>query len=54
MFEILENQKMIESKARITLIPEKSGILPELLAAGSRPPESTPPSRTVGKPAPQA
>jgi hypothetical protein len=33
MFEILEIQKIIDSKARITLIPEKGGILPELMAA---------------------
>ena len=33
MFEILEIQKVLESKARITLLPEKSGILPELLAS---------------------
>jgi hypothetical protein len=36
MFEILEVQKIVESKARVTLIPEKSMILPELLAAGTR------------------
>jgi hypothetical protein len=36
MFEILEIQKIVESKARVTLIPEKSMILPELLAAGAR------------------
>jgi len=35
MFEILEIQKIIESKARVTLIPEKSSILPELLASGA-------------------
>ncbi len=40
MFEILEIQKIIEGKARITLIPENSAILPELLAsAASRIPE---------------
>jgi regulator of protease activity HflC (stomatin/prohibitin superfamily) len=33
MFEILEIQKLVESKARITLIPEHAGILPELLAS---------------------
>ena len=44
MFEILEIQKIIESKARVTLIPEKSMILPELLAAGTRTNDfSTPP-----------
>jgi hypothetical protein len=36
MFEILEVQKIVESKARVTRIPEKSTILPELLAAGAR------------------
>lgn len=34
MFEILELQKIIESKARLTLIPENGGIIPELLASG--------------------
>src|SRR6201987_2277794 len=35
MFEILEIQKIVDSKARITLIPQKSGMLPELLVARS-------------------
>ena len=35
MFEILEIQKIIESKARVTLLPENSGILPELMATAS-------------------
>ncbi len=44
MFEILEVQRLIESKARITLIPQKSGILPELLASarGPEPPKPAP------------
>jgi len=33
MFEILEVQKIIDGKAKITLIPEKSPILPDLIAA---------------------
>src|SRR5208283_3366596 len=37
MFEILEIQKIVDSKARITLIPEKSGILSELMVSASRP-----------------
>ena len=53
MFEILEIQKIVESKARIILIPEKGGILPELLASTSRSPESSVPSRTIGKAAVQ-
>jgi regulator of protease activity HflC (stomatin/prohibitin superfamily) len=43
MFEILEIQKIVESKARITLIPEHGGILPELLASTIPPGDSTPP-----------
>jgi regulator of protease activity HflC (stomatin/prohibitin superfamily) len=37
MFEILEIQKIIDSKAKITLVPEHSGILPELLASIPQP-----------------
>jgi regulator of protease activity HflC (stomatin/prohibitin superfamily) len=33
MFEILEVQKIVDSKAKITLIPEGGGFLPELLAS---------------------
>jgi len=44
MFEILEIQKIIESKARITLIPENSGILPELLASAMQRPDAPPPA----------
>jgi len=42
MFEILETQKIIESKARITLIPQKSGILSELMVSCARSPEPQP------------
>ena len=42
MFEILETQKIIESKARITVIPENGGILSELMASSSRSLESLP------------
>ena len=35
MFEILETQRMLDSKAKITLIPEKSAILGDLLASRS-------------------
>jgi hypothetical protein len=47
MFEILEIQKIVESKARITMIPEKGGILAELLASTSRSPDSPPPLRPM-------
>jgi hypothetical protein len=53
MFEILEIQKIVESKARIILIPEKGGILPELLVTSSRSPESPAPFRPMGKAAAQ-
>jgi regulator of protease activity HflC (stomatin/prohibitin superfamily) len=45
MFEILETQKIIESKARITLIPENPGILSELMASSSRSVEPIPSAR---------
>ena len=41
MFDILETQKIVEGKARITIIPPKNELLPQLLSAeGDRP---TPP-----------
>src|SRR5712672_1521355 len=43
MFEILEVQRIIDGKARVTLLPANSGILSELLAAGNRPAEPPPP-----------
>ncbi|HET9790310.1 MAG TPA: hypothetical protein VFR08_03335, partial [Candidatus Angelobacter sp.] len=47
MFEILEIQKLVESKARITLIPQNGGLLPELLA--TRPDRPEPPLSSMGK-----
>jgi hypothetical protein len=52
MFEILEIQKIVDSKARITLIPEKGGILPELLASTSRSPDVPTPPTTARLKAP--
>ena len=38
MFDILETQKILEGKARITIIPPKNELLPQLLSAeGDRP-----------------
>jgi len=51
MFEILEVQRIIDSKARVTLIPEHGGILPELLASmprGPEPPPAPPMQRAAG------
>jgi len=47
MFEILEVQKLVDSKAKITFIPEGGGLLPELLAAQPRPP--APPAPAAAK-----
>jgi regulator of protease activity HflC (stomatin/prohibitin superfamily) len=51
VFEILEIQKILDSKARITLIPENSGFLPELLASrfGETPAPPSSPSPTPPK-----
>src|SRR6516162_7295796 len=43
MFEILEIQKIVDSKARITLIPENGGFLSELLATARTPEATSPP-----------
>jgi regulator of protease activity HflC (stomatin/prohibitin superfamily) len=44
LFEILELQKLIENKTRLTLVPAGSGggVLPALLAAGGGRPEAAP------------
>jgi regulator of protease activity HflC (stomatin/prohibitin superfamily) len=38
MFEILETQRMLEGKTRITLVPSKSSLLTQLLAVNPPPP----------------
>jgi regulator of protease activity HflC (stomatin/prohibitin superfamily) len=46
MFEILENQRLLEGKAQITLVPQKSDLLTQLLASEAAPEVSaSPPSR---------
>jgi len=42
MFEILEVQRIVDSKAKITLIPEGGGLLPELLASRTSDPPVAP------------
>jgi regulator of protease activity HflC (stomatin/prohibitin superfamily) len=44
MFDILETQKILEGKARVTLLPPKNELLPQLLAAegGSAAPPAIP------------
>jgi hypothetical protein len=34
MFEILETQRILDSKAEITLVPPRSGVLGDLVAVG--------------------
>jgi regulator of protease activity HflC (stomatin/prohibitin superfamily) len=36
LFEVLENQKLLEGKGRITLVPKGSELLTQLLAAGTK------------------
>src|SRR5206468_698249 len=44
MFEILETQRILDSKAEITLVPRNGGVLGDLLASGGAP-ASPPPAR---------
>ncbi|MBC8002834.1 MAG: SPFH/Band 7/PHB domain protein, partial [Opitutaceae bacterium] len=50
LFEILEIQKIIEGEARITLVPQKSELLNQLLAAGPSKEKSAKPSAGVAVP----
>ncbi len=43
MFQVLENQKLLDSKAPITLVPKNSQILAELLASRRPQQQGTPP-----------
>jgi regulator of protease activity HflC (stomatin/prohibitin superfamily) len=43
MFEVLENQKLIDGEARITLVPRGSELLSQMLAAASTGPRPTAP-----------
>jgi len=43
LFDILETQKIIEGEARITLIPPKNELLPQLLAVEGDRPVAPPP-----------
>jgi hypothetical protein len=42
LFEVLENQKLLEGEARLTLVPRGGDLLAQLLAAASKT-ERTPP-----------
>jgi regulator of protease activity HflC (stomatin/prohibitin superfamily) len=48
LFEVLENQKLLEGKARITLVPKGSELLTELIAAGTKSPRREPPKQETG------
>ena len=42
LFEVLENQRLLEGEARLTLIPKGGELLAQLLASSSKPPRSKP------------
>ncbi len=48
LFEVLENQKLLEGEARITLVPKGSELLTELIAAGTKSPRRDPPKQESG------
>jgi regulator of protease activity HflC (stomatin/prohibitin superfamily) len=48
LFEVLENQKILEGEARITLVPRGSELMTQLLATSSR---NRPPSQSPAPPA---
>ena len=48
LFEVLENQKLLEGKGRITLVPKGSELLTQLLAAGTKRERRDPPKTTPG------
>jgi hypothetical protein len=43
MFEILETQKIVDGEAAITLVPARSGVISDLLAAPEHAAKSPPP-----------
>jgi regulator of protease activity HflC (stomatin/prohibitin superfamily) len=49
LFEVLETQKIIEGEARITLLPDRNGVLAPLLAAARAEAESAVPTQLEGK-----
>ena len=55
MFEILETQRILDSKAEITLVPRRSGVLGDLVAVGGThtPPRELLPRETAPAPAPR-
>jgi regulator of protease activity HflC (stomatin/prohibitin superfamily) len=49
LFEVLENQKILEGDARITLVPKGSDLLTQLLAATSKGPRPASPASAVNR-----
>jgi hypothetical protein len=45
---VLENQKLLEGKGRITLVPKGSELLTQLLAAGTKRDRRDPPKQESG------
>ena len=48
LFEVLETQKLLEGKGRITLVPKGSELLTQLLAAGTKRDRRDPPKQETG------
>jgi regulator of protease activity HflC (stomatin/prohibitin superfamily) len=48
LFEVLENQKLLEGKGRITLVPKGSELLTQLLAASPKGQRREPPKQETG------
>ncbi len=49
MFEILENQRLLDGPAQITLIPEKNELLAQLLVSNSTPTPTAPSPRVTNR-----
>ena len=47
LFEILENQKITEGKASLTLLPARGDLLAQLVASGPPPAEPAPPRMPI-------
>ena len=46
LFEVLENQRLLEGEARITMVPKGAELLSQLLASSTRTQRSAPPAAT--------
>jgi len=47
LFEVLENQKLLDGEARITLVPRGSDLLAQMLAVSTKSGRRDPPAATT-------